>query len=232
MSFNHFRNVFNCGEGTFRMMYARAHRFRFISNVFLTSNHWERVGGLPSLARAVYDRTTLFPTIHGPPQIENVIRKFAELTDINADDATTENTFNKESFYEDSYLDVDQVSLHRANAPSSEQPNVVAYVCRLRPRKGSVLVAKFTENNIPMEHIKTINQGLDVTLPDGTVILAKDYLSSSFLGANFLSKKIYSFLFSSILSYTSVSNKLHSYIYQYSIYLRRSICRNWNVMIC
>ncbi|XP_031626112.1 ribonuclease Z, mitochondrial-like [Contarinia nasturtii] len=183
---DNFANVFNCGEGTFRIMYSRSNRFRYLSNVFLTSDRWERVGGLPSLARAVHDRNLLFPTIHGPPNVENYLRKFAELTDLDPDDAMTEQTFCRKPYYFDSYLEVDYVDLHRENAPASEQTNVMAFVCRVRPRKGTVIVGKFTENNIPNDYIKTINNGLDVTLPDGRIILAKDYLSPSFYGANFL----------------------------------------------
>lgn len=184
----YFRNLFNCGEGTFRLMYARAHRFRYLSNVFCTSNRWERIGGVPALARAVFDRNTLFPTFHGPPQIEKYLPKFAELTDIDPDLAVTEKSFNRESFFEDSYIQVDFVKLNAATTSSAIDTTVMAYVCRLRPRKGSVILSKFTENNIGIEHIKTINQGKDVTLSDGTTYLAKDFLTPGFDGGNFLSE--------------------------------------------
>lgn len=169
-------------------MYAKAHRFRFLSNVFCTSNRWDRVGGVPSLARAVFDRNSLFPTFHGPPQIETYLNKFAELTDLDPEVAITERQFNQNSFYEDSYIQVDFVELNRTNAPRSDDTTVMAYVCRLRPRRGSVILTKFTENNIPIEHIKTINQGKDVTLDNGTTYHAKDFLSPGFDGGNFLGK--------------------------------------------
>lgn len=170
-------------------MYAKGHRFRYVSNVFCTSNRWERIGGLPSLSRAVFDRNTLFPTFHGPPQIERCLHKFAELTDIDPEMAITERQFNKNDFHEDAYIQVDFVELKRTNSASnSDDITVMAHVCRLRPRKGSVILSKFTENNIPIEHIKTLNQGNDVTLPDGTIHLAKDFLTPGFPGGNFLSK--------------------------------------------
>lgn len=186
--FTCFRNLFNCGEGTFRLMYAKAHRFRYLSNIFCTSNRWERVGGIPSLARAVFDRNTQFPIFHGPPQIELMLKKFAALTDIDPELAVTERQFNLNPFFEDSYSQVDFVNLHRHKDPNAEESSVIAYVCRLRPRRGTVILKKFTENNVPIEHIKTISNGLDVTLDDGTTYLAKDFLTPGFSGANFLSE--------------------------------------------
>lgn len=177
--------MYNCGEGTFRLLYARGHRFRFISNVFCTSNRWERIGGIPSLARAVFDRTSAFPTFHGPPEIEKCLPKFADLTDLDPDVAVTDKQFDSATCFEDFYYQVDSVQLNRANAAGE---TVMAYMCRLRPRKGTVMLGKFTANNLPVEHMKTINDGNDITLGDGTVIYAKDYLSPGFSGASFMSK--------------------------------------------
>lgn len=179
-------HLYNCGEGTFRMLYARAHRFRFITNVFCTSNRWERIGGVPSLARAVFDRTSAFPTFHGPPQIEKCLPRFAALTDLDPDVVLTERQYNPATCFEDFYYQVDSVKLNGGSAVGNE--TVVAYLCRLRPRKGTVILGKFTANNIPIEHLKTINDGRDVTLNDGTVICAKEYLTPGFPGASFLGK--------------------------------------------
>lgn len=171
------------------MMYSKGHRFRYLSNIFCTSNRWQHVGGVPSLARAVFDRTNIFPTFHGPPQIESLLPKFAQLTDICPDTAVSSRTFNTEPFYEDSFIQVDFVNLHRENAPTSEVPSVVAYVCRLQPRKGTLMLNKFTEHGLPIEHMKAFTNGRDVTLEDGTVLLAKDFTSPGFTGGNFLGKR-------------------------------------------
>lgn len=180
------RHLYNCGEGTFRMLYARAHRFRFISNVFCTSNRWERCGGIPSLARAVFDRTSAFPTFHGPPQIERCLRKFAELTDLDPNVAVSDKQFNSIASFEDYYYQVDFVELKRTNGGSAIDETVIAYVCRLRPRKGTVILGKITEDNIPIEYLKPISDGIDIKLNDGTIRYAKDYLSPGFAGASFL----------------------------------------------
>lgn len=169
------------------MLYSRAHRFRFISNVFCTSNRWERCGGIPSLARAVFDRTSAFPTFHGPPQIERCLRQFADFTDLDPDVAVSDTQFNSAASFEDYYYQADFVELHRANGKRDGiNETVIAYICRLRPRKGTVILSKFTALNIPIEHMKTISNGTDVTLRDGTVLYAKDFLTAGFAGANFL----------------------------------------------
>lgn len=168
-------------------MYARSHRFKHLANVFCTSNRWERVGGVPSLARAVYDRNYHFPVFHGPPQLGQCLNRFAELTDLNPEHAIKESTFNKETFYDDFQIQVDFINLHGKNAQSAKE-TVVAYVCRLKPRPGSIIVSKLTELNIPVEQIRTITEGNDVTLGDGTVIQAKDLMSTGFDGGNFLGK--------------------------------------------
>lgn len=190
IEFRRSRHLYNCGEGTFRLLYARAHRFRFVSNVFCTSNRWERVGGIPSLARAVFDRTSAFPTFHGPPQIEKCLPKFAAMTDLDPDVAVTGTQFNSTQCFEDFYYQVDSVQLNAVGyRAAAANETVMAYLCRLRPRKGTVMLGKFTNANLPVEHLKAINDGNDITLDDGTVILAKDYLSPGFPGASFLGKQ-------------------------------------------
>lgn len=169
------------------MLYSKSHRFRYFGNVFCTSNRWERVGGIPSLARAAYDRTSQFPIFHGPPQIESLLRRFAQMTDLDPDMVVTGRQFNHDPFFEDAYSQIDFVNLHRDKNPSDEE-SVIAYFCRLRPRKGNVILSKFTENNVPIEHIHTISSGKDVRLDNGTIYLAKDYLAPGFTGASFLSK--------------------------------------------
>lgn len=168
-------------------MYSKGHRFRLLSNVFCTSNQWNRVGGIPSLARAIFDRNSMFPTFHGPPQIEKCLNKFAALTDLDPELAVTETQFNNQSFFEDAFTQVDFVELKSEIASRSTSTTVMAYVCRLRPRKGTLLLSKFTANNIPAEFLKFVNNGQDITLPDGRTFLASDFMSAGFAGGNFLS---------------------------------------------
>lgn len=174
--------MFNCGEGTFRLLNARGFPFRFLSNVFCTSNHWERVGGVPTLAQALFVRSSQFPTFYGPPQLENFLHEFAELT---------KKQFNSKSYFEDSHMQVDSVPLKSVNESRSKSTTVFAYVCRLRPHKGTINQQKLDENNIPVELTGLINHnndGENITLHDGRAILANDFSTPGFAGSNFLSK--------------------------------------------
>lgn len=156
--------------------------------MFCTSNRWERIGGIPAVARAVFDRSSQFPTFHGPPQLERCLDKFAELTDLNPEIAVSEHQFNPNSYFEENHIQVNSVKLSRSNSSNSDDETVIAYVCQLVPRRGKLLLEKIAANDILIQHSKAISQGIDVTLEDGTTVCAKDYLSTGFHGGFFLGK--------------------------------------------
>lgn len=83
-------------------------------------------------------------------------------------------------------MQVDFIDLHRENAPSSEVSSVMAFVCRLKPRKGQVILPRLTEHQIPMEFFKSICKGENISLPDGRTFEAKEFVSAEFAGGNFL----------------------------------------------
>lgn len=156
-------------------MYSRGFPFRFLSNVFCTSNHWERIGGIPTLAQAFCDWNSRCPTFHGPPQLKHFLRQFAE---------HTKERFNSKPYYNDSNMRIDSVQLNSTDASMAKSTTVIAYVCRLRSHKQTIIRPNFTETNIPVEY----NNGEDITLPDGGTFLAKELLTSGCDGGNFLSK--------------------------------------------
>lgn len=168
-------------------MYSKAHKFRFVNNIFCTRTDWERVGGIPSLARAVSDRNTLFPTFHGPAALDSCLERFAILTDLEPDQVLTDRCFNPEPYYDDSHLQIDFVNLYPTEEVS-KQCDVMAFVCRIKPKLGKFNVDKFSTLNIPIQYMKQLSHGTDVTLEDGTVINADDLRFPEFQGGNFLGK--------------------------------------------
>lgn len=168
-------------------MYAKGFRFKFITNVFCTRNDWKCVGGVPSLARAIYDRCSQFPTFHGPPELESCLKRFASLTDLNPDAAVSERNFNADNFHDDLASQTDFVNLHsdqkRENAPS-----VIAYVTRLKPRDGNIIPQKLADLNLPSKLREQLFRGKDVTLKDGTTITTDQVRARRFPGASFLGK--------------------------------------------
>lgn len=177
--------MFNCGEGTFRLMYARGFKFKFITNIFCTRSDWDCVGGVPSLARAVYDRCSQFPTLHGPPELESCIDKFAFVTDLDPKIAVNEHSFNKENFHDDINSQTDFVNLYR-DQPGTNDPSVIAYVCRLKPRDSKLVPQKITDLRLTAEQKQKLYKGERVMVDNGTAVTLEDLKTKAFPGANFL----------------------------------------------
>lgn len=167
-------------------MSSRGHRFRYINNVFCTRSDWFAVGGVPSLARAVWDKNSLFPNFHGPPAIESYLDRFAIMTDLTPDGALNGKQFNREQYFEDATLSVDFVNLFPATESSKLNSHVMAFVCAVKPRVGKIDVGKFTELDIPSHYLQQLDKGICVTLPDGRTITPDELRSHSFRGGYFL----------------------------------------------
>lgn len=167
-------------------MSARGHRFRYVSNVFCTRSDWYAVGGVPSLARAVWDKNSLFPTFHGPPAVANYLDQFAILTDLTPEAALTDKQFNQEPFFQDGCLDVEFVDLFPATNSGRLHGHVMAFICRVKKRQGRLNLQKFTDLNLTMENLNELNQGNDVRASDGTLLTQEDVCGYSFKGGNFL----------------------------------------------
>lgn len=182
----HCRHLFNCGDGTFRLMSSRGHRFRYINNVFCTRSDWFAVGGVPSLARSVWDKNALFPTFHGPPAIESYLDRFAILTDLVPEAALNGNQFNREQYFEDGSLSVDFVNLFPATKSSNLNSHVMAFVCTVKPREGKIDLHRFTELNLPSEFLTKLDKGESVVAADGRIITSDELRAYCFRGGHFL----------------------------------------------
>lgn len=168
-------------------MYARGFKFKFITNIFCTRSNWECVGGVPSLARAVYDRCSQFPKLHGPPELESCVEKFAFVTDLDPKIAVNEHSFNKENFHDDINSQTDFVNLYR-DQPGPNDPSVIAYVCRLKSRESKLDTQKFTDLRLTSEQRQQLHKGESVTLHNNTSLTLDDLKTKAFPGASFLGK--------------------------------------------
>lgn len=177
-----FRSLFNCGDGTFRLCYSKYFKFKFIQNIFCTQNNWQCVGGIPSVGKAVYDKNSHFPTVHGPIEIRECLDRFAALTDLDPNEVISSRQFNTESYFEDSNVLIEFIKLH-----GSTENKVFAYLCQLKPRKGRLDTEQLIDRNIPMHLIQDLQNDSSVTLADGAVINPNDVRRIGFPGGNFLS---------------------------------------------
>ncbi|XP_072098212.1 zinc phosphodiesterase ELAC protein 2 [Mobula birostris] len=186
------RYLFNCGEGTQRLMQEHKLKISRLDNVFVTRMSWSNVGGLSGMILTLKDTGVPKCVFSGPPQIGkylSAIRTFSgPLQGI--DLAVRPYT---EPQYIDDTMTVHQVPIFakldsqaspggfpdRSNLPKfaerqqkesedhleekqNEEPErrpktstrdpslVVAFVCKLHPKKGNFLVTKAKELGLPV----------------------------------------------------------------------------------
>ncbi|XP_033894057.3 zinc phosphodiesterase ELAC protein 2-like isoform X1 [Acipenser ruthenus] len=202
------RYLFNCGEGTQRLMQEHKLKAARLDNIFLTRMSWQNVGGLSGMILTLKDTGVPECVLSGPPQLDkyvNAIQVFSgPLEEIKI--AVRPYT---EPQYTDNTMTVNQVpisaqlkaskrkrspspergspsnsprSRSQSRSPQSERWNledseelindrerespdrpggspristrdpslVVAFVCKLHPKKGNFLVAKAKDLGLPL----------------------------------------------------------------------------------
>jgi len=65
---------------------------------------------------------------------------------------------------------------------------VMSYICKLHPRPGTLSLEKCLEKGVkPGPLLGQLKAGVDITLPDGTIVLSKDVCSPATPGPTFIS---------------------------------------------
>ncbi|XP_018428866.1 PREDICTED: zinc phosphodiesterase ELAC protein 2 [Nanorana parkeri] len=70
----HNRYLFNCGEGTQRLMHENKLKLSHLNNVFVTRMNWANVGGLSGLLLTLRDVGLPSCVLSGPPQLEKFLQ--------------------------------------------------------------------------------------------------------------------------------------------------------------
>ncbi|XP_017473148.1 PREDICTED: ribonuclease Z, mitochondrial [Rhagoletis zephyria] len=185
------RYLFNCGEGTQRLAHEHKTKLARLEHIFVTRNTWPMVGGFPGLALTVQDAGVKEMALHGPPHLDSVLhsmKRFVVLKTlkVNTRDCT------EQSDFEDTVMSVKYVPLYKQQtaAPDSIDAHnqmVVAYICRLKPRPGALNLVKCVERGVtPGPLLGQLKNGIDVTLPDGTVVYSKDVSEPSETALSFV----------------------------------------------
>ncbi|XP_076866713.1 zinc phosphodiesterase ELAC protein 2 [Brachyhypopomus gauderio] len=104
------RYLFNCGEGTQRLMQEHKLKAARLDNIFLTRMNWATIGGLSGMILTLKDTGVLQCVLSGPPQLEkylNAIRVFSG----SLDDIKLSVRAYTEPDYKDDTMTVSQVPL-------------------------------------------------------------------------------------------------------------------------
>uniref|UniRef100_A0AAX7UZ76 Zinc phosphodiesterase ELAC protein 2 n=1 Tax=Astatotilapia calliptera TaxID=8154 RepID=A0AAX7UZ76_ASTCA len=176
------RYLFNCGEGTQRLMQEHKLKAARLDNIFLTRLSWENVGGLSGMILTLKDTGVPECVLSGPPQLENYLNAIKSFSGPLEDIKLSVRPYTEET-YSDDTMTVYQVPIfggnrsHRSgrNSPTQATPQkadvsmqqslqilgerrtaardsslVVAFACKLHPKKGNFLVAQAKELGLPV----------------------------------------------------------------------------------
>ncbi|XP_030592240.1 zinc phosphodiesterase ELAC protein 2 isoform X1 [Archocentrus centrarchus] len=183
------RYLFNCGEGTQRLMQEHKLKAARLDNIFLTRLSWENVGGLSGMILTLKDTGVPECVLSGPPQLENYLNAIKSFSGPLEDIKLSVRPYTEET-YADETMTVYQVPIFAKvkdnsrklspesgrNSPSQGSPIkddynninssldypaerrtaardpslVVAFACKLHPKKGNFLVAQAKELGLPV----------------------------------------------------------------------------------
>uniref|UniRef100_A0AAX7UG38 Zinc phosphodiesterase ELAC protein 2 n=1 Tax=Astatotilapia calliptera TaxID=8154 RepID=A0AAX7UG38_ASTCA len=173
------RYLFNCGEGTQRLMQEHKLKAARLDNIFLTRLSWENVGGLSGMILTLKDTGVPECVLSGPPQLENYLNAIKSFSGPLEDIKLSVRPYTEET-YSDDTMTVYQVPIFGGNSPTQATPQkadvssaddpgeseqarldmqrtaardsslVVAFACKLHPKKGNFLVAQAKELGLPV----------------------------------------------------------------------------------
>uniref|UniRef100_A0A3P8YQK3 Zinc phosphodiesterase ELAC protein 2 n=1 Tax=Esox lucius TaxID=8010 RepID=A0A3P8YQK3_ESOLU len=138
------RYLFNCGEGTQRLMQEHKLKAARLDNIFITRMSWDNVGGLSGMILTLKDTGVPEVVLSGPPQLEkyvNAIRVFSgplEEIKLAVRPCTTQTQ------YTDDTMTVTQIPIQATLTVTTH------YCLLLHPKKGNFLVAQAKELGLPV----------------------------------------------------------------------------------
>ena len=136
------RYLFNCGEGTQRLMQEHKLKAARLDNIFLTRVSWPNIGGLSGMILTMKDTGVQKCVLSGPPQLENYLSAIKVFLGPMEEIKLSVQPYTGET-YSDNTMKVLQVPLFGGNSRTTgEESLVVAFVCKLHSKKGNFLVCE------------------------------------------------------------------------------------------
>uniref|UniRef100_A0A3Q2CC61 Zinc phosphodiesterase ELAC protein 2 n=1 Tax=Cyprinodon variegatus TaxID=28743 RepID=A0A3Q2CC61_CYPVA len=144
------RYLFNCGEGTQRLMQEHKLKAARLDNIFLTRLSWENVGGLSGMILTLKDTGVPECVLSGPPQLKNYLHAIKSFSGPLEDIKLSVRPYTEE-MHKDETMTVCQVWPSRERRGAARDTSlVIAFVCKLHPKKGNFLVAEAKELGLPV----------------------------------------------------------------------------------
>lgn len=137
--------------------------------------------------------TGQMPLFHGPiTNLFKFIRRLSHLSLIGPlfkMSITSDSTINEDDHVENETLRFEKIPIKNGDGDGESANIAYSYLCKLKPYKGKLSIAKTVDKRIPPGPMLTkLIQGEDITLDDGTVVTQKDVSFPDSPAFNFLSR--------------------------------------------
>uniref|UniRef100_A0A3P8TN26 Zinc phosphodiesterase ELAC protein 2 n=1 Tax=Amphiprion percula TaxID=161767 RepID=A0A3P8TN26_AMPPE len=143
------RYLFNCGEGTQRLMQEHKLKAARLDNIFLTRLSWENVGGLSGMILTLKDTGVPECVLSGPPQLENYLSAIKSFSGPLEDIKLSVRPYT-EAMYKDETMTVYQVPIFGECLYLTFFLSTCQKFLQLHPKKGNFLVAQARELGLPI----------------------------------------------------------------------------------
>ncbi|KAE8575726.1 hypothetical protein XENTR_v10003923 [Xenopus tropicalis] len=145
------RYLFNCGEGTQRLMQEHKLKIARLDNIFLTRMNWANVGGLSGLILTLRDTGLPKCVLSGPPQLQKYLEAIRVFSGPLQGIELAVRPYT-DAMYSDDTMTVYQVPLFKDIGRLSKRDSslVVSFICKLHDKKGNFIVLKAKELGLPV----------------------------------------------------------------------------------
>jgi ribonuclease Z len=172
--------MFDCGEGTQHQILRAPVKISKLEKLFITHLHGDHLYGLPGLLTSrSYQGGDMPFTIYGPKGLRSFIETALSVSDAHLTYPLTIHEIEKDQrglLFED-----EQFEVHIA--PLVHRVDSYGYRIIEKPQKGQLYVDKLKELGLTSGPLfGRIKRGEDVTLEDGRVLLASDFVGPSSAG--------------------------------------------------
>jgi ribonuclease Z len=211
---DHYRYLFNCGEGSQRLAVEHGMKVAKLSHVFLTHCKWKNCGGLPGMSMTLQSMGIPALTVHSPVPILNLYemtRLFSVTAELDVNQKTADdkvftdpnitvtyvlirkspencNNGDTGSIASDSNGDPSSGKRIRLDDETGSSNDVVMnYICKLPPLPGALNIKKCFELQVPKgPALGQLKNGQDYIFPDGRVVKSADVVDPDDPGPVFL----------------------------------------------
>ncbi|XP_062447698.1 zinc phosphodiesterase ELAC protein 2 isoform X2 [Rhea pennata] len=145
------RYLFNCGEGVQRAMQEHKLKISHLDSIFLSRVAWANVGGLPGMILTLKAIGLQRCVFLGPPKLQSYLKAIRLFPGpLKRMDLAVQ--LHTEPEYKDETMTVYQIPLiGDTEKCSGRHPDLVmAFLCKIHPKKGKFLAAKAQELGLPV----------------------------------------------------------------------------------